>query len=231
MNYIGPWAKPWQQRWDGKLGHALASETLTHLSTLMSTSYIYNSGRVPEPNPSLDEGMAVGYEHRIKTNDNTGLHNAWACPKQGEKHCSKSSPTNKSLVSREDEVVRKWLSMVPSGPVELFHKLSKTKTPQTLRENQSQLYLPKRPPGGVLQYPQRSKLVNNGERQFLIKGASVPMATGDDKIVQVVAELFGRLALEGQAVLRTPAQENSQAERARARRPSSTAACRAPRQG
>ena len=50
--YIGPWAKPWQQRWDGKLGHALASETLTHLSTLMSTSHIYNSGRVPEPNPS-----------------------------------------------------------------------------------------------------------------------------------------------------------------------------------
>ena len=46
------------------------------------------------------------------------------------------------------------------------------------------------------------------------------MATGDDKFVQVVAELFGRLALEGQAVLRTPAQENSQAERARARRPS-----------
>ena len=45
--YIGPWAKPWQQRWDGKLGHALASETLTHLSTLMSTPHIYNSGRVP----------------------------------------------------------------------------------------------------------------------------------------------------------------------------------------
>ena len=62
--YIGPWAKPWQRRWDGKLGHALASETLTHLSTLMSTPHIYNSGRVPEPNPSLDEGMAVGYEHR-----------------------------------------------------------------------------------------------------------------------------------------------------------------------